>query len=612
MKFPSNLLDLLIDQDVCRVMPEAEFIRFCTDRAMKIDKRRLRQFERIGVFQPLLRAYRPEITLKIEIVDGGYRELGEIKEGEAWDGGTRVELVDFDPDTGTARSWRDHGLLWVPGEEEWEHRHDIDDDPLRHEAYYSRYQIYALDWVVGMMTMHVPLEGAVGPDGSAEPKWSPRMRHQAAEWGRRAAAGLRGPRDADTIAVLLQFVANRFFYKTRDDGRQITIGQFHDWEWGSYARSWSPTDAVNAVGITEDESRGWYERLDVAWTNADPIAGWWNLARFVRVAKRDRLKGDALRAVTLREMAHMMRLFHREAFGADLRPLGEVGRQIFKRVPDIDPDRDPMRALELVANDFGVSGKPQLVLFVEGPTELAVLPAIFERLWGAPASRYGIEFSNLGGVGNVAGGKENPFSAIWRLVDYLHHHQTLAFVLLDNEGFARNVVKGLPRAGSVHSTERKATRPDHVKVWRTNFELENFSDTEMARAMDAQAGRKAFAPSDVAACRHSMSAASPRGTTLMTIDRLYMERIGTALDKPALGLLLVEAMFDPKSRRSIGNRPITQFLVRVAKKAARNFQPVTEEDWRINQRSGYLGSLQPAAKRERRRHMDRRRRSRSK
>lgn len=98
----------------------------------------------------------------------------------------------------------------------------------------------------------------------------------------------------------------------------------------------------------------------------------------------------------------------------------------------------------------------------------------------------------------------------------------------------------------------------------------------------------------------------------MTIDRVYIERIGTALDKPALGLLLVEAMFDAKSRRSIGNRPITRFLVRVAKKAARNFQPVTEEDWRINQRSGYLGSLQPAAKRERRRRMDRRKRSRSK
>jgi hypothetical protein len=47
-------------------------------------------------------------------------------------------------------------------------------------------------------------------------------------------------------------------------------------------------------------------------------------------------------------------------------------------------------------------------------------------------------------------------------------------------------------------------------------------------------------------------------------------------------------------------------------KAARNFQPATEEDWRINQRSGYLGTLQPNAKRDRRRRFDRRRRTQSK
>lgn len=615
MRFPSNLLDLLIDQDafrVCPVMPEAEFVRFCSARAIGIDKRRLRQFERIGIFRPLLRAYRPEVVMKIEIVEGGYRELGELEGGETWQGETRTELVDFDPTSRNARKWREHGLLWVPGQGEWAHYHSIDDDQPRHEAYYSRYQTYALEWVVPMMTMRVPLEHAVMPDGSADPKWSPRLRHRAADWGRRAAAGLRGPRDADAIGALLQLVANRFFYKTRDDGRQITIGQFHDWNWGSYARCWSPSAIVDAFGITAEESRRWYETLDLAWMNADPIFGWWNLARFVRVAKRDRLKGEALRAVTLREMAHMLRLFHKEAFGGDLRPLGEVGVQILKRVPDVDPDRDPMRAVELVANDFGVSGKPQLVLFVEGTTELAVLPVIFERLWGAPASRYGIEFSNLGGVGNVTGGRENPFSAIWRLVDYLHHHQTLAFVLLDNEGLARNVVEGLPRAGSVHSADRKATRPDHVKVWRTTFELDNFSDTEIAAAMNVQAGGRVISRADVSACRAAMLNGVSKGTALRTIDRIFEERAGLALDKPALGLLLVDAMFDPKSRRAIGNRPITRFLVRVAGKAARNFQPVTEEDWRINQRSGYLGTLQPKAKRDRRRRLDRRRRTRSK
>lgn len=612
MRFPANLLDLLIDNDafrVCRLMPEREFIRYCRERNIKVDARRLRQFERIGVFRPLLRVFRPEITYKIEADEHGWRYAGELQQGDEWAGTTRVEIAEFNPSTHSAQTWREEGLIWVPGQSDWEHETTIDTLPKQHEAYYSRFQILSLDRVANMLTMSVQLEWATSPDGTPNTKWSPRLRHNAGTWGHRAAAALRAPRDEDVMAVLLQLIANRFFYKTQSDGRQMTIGQFHDWEWGAYARVWSPDPFRQAVELDENESRNFYEWLDIRWTHVDPMSRWYNLARFVRIDKRKLLKNDALHGLALREMAQMLRLFHREAFGDDLRPLGEVGVHIIKRVPDIDPETDPMRALELSANDFGVNGKPQLVLFVEGETEQTMLPVIFERLWGAPASRFGIEISNLGGVDNAAGGKEAPFSAIWRLVDYLHHHQTLAFVLLDNEGYAsRNVRDGLRKANSVHSPDRKATRRDHIKIWRTSFELENFSDTEIARALNQVAGEDTFTRADVAACRAAVLEGPRKGQKLRTIDRLFEERSDVPLNKPRLGLILVDIMMDPTNRRSPGNRPITKFLVRVGRKASRNFQPVTHEDWEINQRSGYLGTLQPAARRARRRRQDGRRR----
>lgn len=615
MQLPPNLLDLLIDEDafrVARVMPEDEFLRFCKDRNLWLDAERLRQFERIGVFRPILRAYLPDYTLKIETVPNGYRDLGVLNDGETWTGETRTEIAAFNPTTRTARLWREEGLLWIPGQDRSPHEATIDSDPDHHAAYYSRYQIHALGWVTSMLTLRVQLEWAISDDGTPNPSFSPRLRQRAAEAGQQAATALRGIKANDILAVLLQLLANRFFYKTQSDGRRITIGQFHDWTWGEYARAWSPAALLAAFGITEQESRNAYETLDIAWTHTDPISGWYGLARFVKVEKRKRLKNDALRALTLREMAEMLRLFHKEAFGIDLRPLGEVGVQIFKRIPDIDPEQDPMRALELSANDYGVNGKPKLVLFVEGETEQTVLPLLFERAWHAPLSRYGIEIANLGGVDNAAGGKEAPFSALWRLVDYLHHHQTLAFVLLDNEGYAtRNIATGLPRANSVHSRDRKATRPDHIKIWRTCFEFENFSDTELAQAMNQLAAQRLFTHADVAACRAAVRADRPKGAKLLTIDRLFKQRTSNPINKPALGRLLTSMIFDPASRRAVENRPIIAFLKRVAAKAARNFQPITQEDWSRNQQSGYVGSLQPAARRAHRQRLQQRRRARA-
>ena len=615
MQFPANLLDLLIDHDafrVCGLMRAREFITYCKERNISVDADRLRQFERISAFRPLLRAYSPEIQRKIETVEGGYRDHGELEEGEEWAGETQTELAAFDPTMKMAEVWRDDGLLWVPGQGAWKHDATIDTESERHEAFYSRFQIWPLARVASALTMTVQLEWATNADGSPNTGWSPHLRKRAGHWGRQAAKALRGWHNDDKVAVLAQLIANRFFYKTQSDGRQMTIGQFHDWEWGAYARGWKPDPLVSAFALTEAESKNFYEALDISWTHVDPLARWHNLTRFVRVEKRKRLKNDALHGLSLREMAHMYRLFHAEAFGKELRPLGEVAVTIIKRVPDIDAESDPMRALELIANDFGVNGKPQLVLFVEGETEQAVLPILFERLWGAPVTRYGIEILAIGGVDNAAGAKENRFSAMWRLVDYLHHHQTLAFVLLDNEGLARrNVRGGLPKAPSVHSTDRKATRSDHIKVWRTNFELENFSDTELAHAMNQLARRKLFDRADVAACRAAVNAGPQKGKKLATIDRLFAERVGVPLDKPGLGRLLVDIVIDPNARRKPGNRPIVRFLQRVAAKSVRNFQPVTQEDWESNQRSGYLGTLQPAAQVARRARMAKRRRQRS-
>ncbi|WP_376711704.1 TOPRIM nucleotidyl transferase/hydrolase domain-containing protein [Bradyrhizobium altum] len=57
-----------------------------------------------------------------------------------------------------------------------------------------------------------------------------------------------------------------------------------------------------------------------------------------------------------------------------------------------------------MANDFGVNPKPQLVLFVEGGTELMVVPMLFDRMYATTLGVFGIELVSVRGVSNATGG----------------------------------------------------------------------------------------------------------------------------------------------------------------------------------------------------------------
>jgi phage tail protein X len=350
------------------------------------------------------------------------------------------------------------------------------------------------------------------------------------------------------------------------------------------------------LNLEKDGLRSCYERVAYAYRYSDPLEKWYGLVRFVSVEKRKKLKGDALKAQAFGEMAKMLRLFFRDAFGDELEPPNELGRTTIHRIPDVTAEDDPLRALELVVNDFGINPKPQAVLFIEGATEMTVVPSIFEEIYAAKPNVFAIELVSLGGVSNATGGKDSSFSALWRLIDYLHHHQTVAFVLLDNEGLApKNVGIGLPRAHSIHFPDRRATRKNYVKLWKLSFEMDNFNDAELARALQEYSQGKAnFSPADVKQCRESAKTVT-KNKKVRTLDILYTERTGRNLNKPQFGRTLVSLMFNPGTKRKPEHRPIARFLDKLANLAALNHQPVTQAMWEYNQRSGHLGTLRPGA-----------------
>jgi hypothetical protein len=602
MEMPSDVFGMLTAPaayKVRRLLRVGEFATFCRDRGEKIDEARLRKLEQLGLFKPLLRIRRPDDIRKIEAVDTDrYRDLGPLEEGEVWAGETRTEFLPFGFTPDVVASWREHGLIWSPYDGPSDHDAEIETAPRRHEAYYSEFQIWDLMWVLSDLTITVNADNAF--DGTGAPNGNHDNLSETISAFAAAALGHRdSPSTRAAYGLFAQLISDRFYVQTQTDGRLMTTsvdGTFRDWDWDSYAREWSPDSIRAAFNLDAARSGNIESQLSAEQRMTNPMDAWRGFTRFVALDQRKRLKGKALLAETLGEMADMHRRFHQLAFDQALPDPDEIGWPR-DSTPPVAASDDPYRALEWVTNRFHLNPKPKLVLIVEGETEEAVIPEIFERWFSATAARYGIQIRNMHGVGNATGSKRDGMSALWRLVDFLHAQQTIALVLLDREGLAgKNIAKGLRSALSIHFPDRKVTRKEYVKLWSRCFELDNFSNSEIAAAMTAMSG-VTFRGAELKVCRQPPA---PK-VKLVTIETVYRERIGHSLNKIALSRRLVDQMLDPACKRAAATRPIVRFLEFAATRAALNHQPTTEELWEENQRSGYLGALRPGAASRRRR-----------
>jgi hypothetical protein len=252
-------------------------------------------------------------------------------------------------------------------------------------------------------------------------------------------------------------------------------------------------------------------------------------------------------------------------------------------MPELEVRRDKRRFLEFVVNRFGLNPQPRAAILVEGASEKRALEMVFEEHLCVHPGALGIEITDLKGVDTATGGKTDRFRAILRLIDYLHHHQTLAFLILDNENSARRLKEAAKGAKSIHHKRRHVTRSEYITVWRKSFEFDNFSCREIAAAMEQlTSGRVQFTWPEVADCKNGLNP----GARLLS---LYSQRTNSELGKVKLTEILVRRMLSNTSRRNPDNRPIVKLLRRIERLAARNHLPTTEEVWESNQASKYLG-----------------------
>ena len=546
----------------CPLLDTEKFVRFCRDRDLPVDRDRLLRLERLGLFAPIFRVRAPSGNQRPFLIP-------------IWDGD----------------NWFEKGWAWDTTGVPYEHEAPPNKDRSQ-QGYYSIFQIGWLEHVLSMMTLHVHM------DSYLVEKTTRRMgeKQRMSLWEERFKEAQEISRThtyRPSIALLCQFISNRYYPNAAGDQRTVRVssGTYSDrwlivqdrsWTWDDEVRIWDPRRVEALFELTPTKLKRAYQTLARMQRSIDPIAHWYPLVQFVSIDKRRKLKGSALRAETLREGAIMLRKLYADLYREDLPAPNEIDTTVRVPIPEVEAQRDVRRYLEYVVNQYGINPQPKLVLFVEGQSEERVAHRLFEEYFGFPPGQLSIEIITIRGVDNATGTREDRFRAILRLVDYLHHHQTFALVLLDNENNASKLKQASRTANSTYGKRARVTRPEYIHVWKAAFELDNYSNTELARSLSlVSQGRHLFTASEVAACRADKNPGA-------ALSKLYKSAVQFSLPKLELADALVDIILSSDSRRSPETRPIVKVLARAVRLAALNPLPTRHQSWETNQASKYF------------------------
>ncbi|MFA4994120.1 MAG: hypothetical protein WC521_02320 [Bdellovibrionales bacterium] len=547
---------------VCPLLKTDEFVKFCKERNVTINKERLWRLEHLRLFFPIFRVRTPD-----------KENASKLK--------LPLEKID---------EWFPNRWAWntVKGSQDIPELMDIES-----EAYYSVFQIFCLEAILPLLTFSLSLDAYL--DQAGEIDWQ----KNAKSWmtyAHKIQKELSENEFRQSVVLLCQYISDRYYPHTQGDQRTISISlgtirsdqwieQYApNWKWQEYSKKWNLQETRKFFQLTPEKLKHAYTALSVSQAHIDPLERWYQLVQFVNIDERKRLKGDALHSETLRSGAFMLRMLYKDLYGEELLPPNEIVGQVITHVPEQSVRKDSRRYLEFVSNRYHLNPQPKLVLFVEGKSEEVAIRTIFEKYVGAHPGKFSIEIVCLGGVETATGAKkEDRFRAILRLIDYLHHHQTFTFLILDNEGYARRLKDEARKAKSIHHQKRYITRPEYIKIWKTSFEFDNYSNSEIASAMSSVSKTsEKFSAAEIKSCKTNKFPGSALST-------LYEQKTGHDLNKIKFNEALVEAALSKETKKHIENRPIMKALERIEKLAIRNPLPTMQEVWEKNQSSHYLG-----------------------
>ena len=244
---------------------------------------------------------------------------------------------------------------------------------------------------------------------------------------------------------------------------------YHNWVQVQDGRS-----ALYSAGLSVEVATKWHRDIAVRAQIEDPVECFRELFRHANRDRRERMTGKALRSHTLYDMAETLRRYLETYHDVELLeeddarhgPAGPAAkRRLYGAPRTADFDRAVFRRM---ARRFDIDPQARTTWFVEGYTEVGFIDRLSEHLHlDLPQS--GVEVMNIRGLGSLA--KDH----LRGLLERYRREETFVFISADQDDGGDHI-----RILRIYGREGLASAG--FRVWRRDFEEENFSLDELALA----------------------------------------------------------------------------------------------------------------------------------
>ena len=403
----------------------------------------------------------------------------------------------------------------------------------------------------------------------------------------------------EKFVELLLFIQNKYLPIVKQPGyKNITGDSPNNLErWDDLQKRIIPKEIVSALGLKAEEIKEYRGRIGSYGQHIDPLENWYDLIKYIKYAKRQKLKGKALLAQDFYIISDMLALLLEDLTGEKQLETGSIsdtmqGRgnvQVYgKELNYVDRD-----ILIQLLREFGINPRPRLVLIVEGYTEEIAFPIIANAM-GIPLERYDIQIINIQGVDkdprpliiDYATPDVYPFDNKY----YIHLERTKVFLNFDNEGnkgrwikkliekpgeeiekLMKDVLRNIKNKGVDISANIEKMINEHTveyHIWNKSFEYDNITDdkelsSELNKYGEKHGYRFNITSEDIKECR-----AKNRN-----LGKFVEEKTGTELGKREFGEQIgnfIAKEIKERTNHFENQRPIEEVLNKIIRFTVEN------------------------------------------